>query len=84
VCHKASDSSWNQGRFTHSWFPITSGRHSGIDCATCHTNPSAFAQFSCLNGCHSRSTTDGHHRGVSGYAYDSNRCYACHPTGRGD
>ncbi len=84
VCHKASDSSWNQGRFTHSWFPITSGRHSGIDCATCHTNPSAFAQFSCLNGCHSRSTTDSHHRGVSGYAYDSNRCYACHPTGRGD
>jgi hypothetical protein len=81
-CHTASDSLWTQGRFNHPWFPITSGRHSNISCATCHTNPSAYTQFSCFTGCHNRTETDGHHRNMSGYAYDSNRCYACHPNGR--
>ena len=82
TCHKAADLSWNQGKFTHTWFPIASGRHSGIACSTCHTNPTNFTTFSCLTSCHSRTETDGHHKGISGYSYDSNRCYACHPTGR--
>ena len=82
TCHKAADLSWNQGRFTHTWFPITSGRHAGIACSTCHTNPTNFTTFSCLTSCHGRTETDGHHKSISGYSYDSNRCYACHPTGR--
>ncbi len=82
VCHNAADSSWALGKFTHTWFPIASGRHANISCATCHTNASAYTQFSCFTGCHNRTETDGHHRGISGYAYDSNRCYACHPNGR--
>jgi hypothetical protein len=82
TCHRATDSSWSQGRFNHTWFPITSGRHSGIPCATCHINSANFVIFSCTNGCHPRGETDGHHREVSGYRYDSNACYSCHPTGR--
>ncbi len=80
-CHKASDSAWTQGTFTHSWFPITSGRHTGLACSACHTTAGAYTVFSCT-GCHARATTDGHHGGVTGYRYDSAACYACHPSGR--
>ncbi len=82
-CHRATDASWSQGQFVHSWFPITSGRHAGNPCSACHTNPSSYAVFICIT-CHGRSETDSHHRGVNGYRYDSAACYACHPTGRGD
>ncbi len=84
TCHRATDTSWDQGRFNHTWFPITSGRHSGIPCATCHINSTNFVIFSCTNGCHPRGETDGHHQEVSGYRYDSLACYSCHPTGRSD
>jgi hypothetical protein len=82
-CHKASDTAWTQGVFNHTQFPITSGRHSGIACQTCHTTANVFTVFSCTTGCHARTNTDGHHNGVSGYRYDSAACYACHPQGRG-
>ena len=81
VCHKAGDGSWTQGTFNHTWFPITSGRHSGNPCSACHTNPANYTQFTCLT-CHTRTETDNEHRGRAGYSYDSLRCYACHPTGR--
>ena len=42
TCHKATDTSWTQGRFNHTAFPITSGRHAGVACATCHTTPNNF------------------------------------------
>jgi hypothetical protein len=83
TCHRGGDSAWTQGRFTHTWFPITSGKHSGNPCSACHTNPNNYVEFTCLT-CHTRTQTDSEHRGRAGYAYDSNRCYACHPTGRGD
>jgi hypothetical protein len=78
-CHRNTDSSWDQGTFVHSWFPLT-GPHNR-PCAECHTTPSNYTQFSCTV-CHSRSETDGHHREVGGYRYDSAACYACHPNGR--
>jgi hypothetical protein len=80
-CHRATDSTWQQGTFNHTWFPITSGRHAGLACSSCHTTPNNFAAFSCT-ACHGRTQTDSHHTGVSGYRYDSAACYACHPTGR--
>jgi hypothetical protein len=83
VCHLAADAAWTQGRFTHTWFPITSGKHSGNPCSACHTNPANYTQFTCLT-CHGRTKMDDEHRNRAGYAYDSNRCYACHPNGRGD
>ena len=84
TCHRATDTAWNQGQFAHTAFPITSGRHVGLTCATCHTTPNVFAAFSCLTGCHSRATTDSHHSGRAGYRYDSAACYSCHPNGRGN
>jgi hypothetical protein len=81
TCHKATDATWSQGRFDHTWFPITSGAHANRACSECHTNPSNYSIFTCTT-CHGRAETDSHHRGVSGYVYSSPACYSCHPNGR--
>ncbi|MEW5984226.1 MAG: multiheme c-type cytochrome, partial [Acidobacteriota bacterium] len=81
ACHRGSDTSWNQGRFDHIWFPITSGKHAGRSCSACHADPNNYKAFSCVTGCHSRGETDSEHSGVSGYRYDSAACYSCHPRG---
>jgi hypothetical protein len=80
-CHRPSDATWRQAVFNHTWFPITSGRHANNACSACHVDRTNFRVFSCL-GCHSQSSTVGHHTGVAGFRYDSNACYSCHPTGR--
>jgi hypothetical protein len=83
-CHTTS--TWTGATFDHdaSFFPIYSGRHQGewASCSTCHTSPASFQAFTCLT-CHqhSRAETDGHHGDVSGYRYDSQACYSCHPRG---
>lgn len=65
------------------FFPIASGRHSGIGCATCHVDPTSRKVFSCTTSpCHPQSETDGHHRDVRGYMYTPTSCYDCHPDGR--
>jgi hypothetical protein len=80
TCH--STTTWSGATFDHTWFPITSGRHSGHTCSTCHVVPSSYTAFSCFSsGCHSQSDTDGRHGSVSGYRYDSAACYSCHPRG---
>jgi hypothetical protein len=83
TCHRNSDASFNQGRFNHTWFPITSGKHAGRACVECHTDPNNYKVFSCTI-CHDRAKTDSKHAGRAGYRYDSAACYSCHPTGRGD
>jgi uncharacterized protein (DUF2141 family) len=82
TCHRFTDSSFTQGRFTHTWFPITSGKHAGRACAECHTDPGNYKVFSCTR-CHDRAATDSQHTGRTGYRYDSAACYSCHPTGNG-
>jgi hypothetical protein len=82
ACHKSSDGAWTQGKFIHTAFPITNGRHAGIACTTCHTNATTYATFSCMNGCHNKTTTDEKHKGRTGYQYIATACYACHPQGR--
>jgi hypothetical protein len=83
TCHRPTDTLWTQGTFNHTWFPITSGAHTGLQCAQCHTTPSNFALFSCTSGgCHPQAQTDSNHQGVSGYVYSSPACYSCHPNGR--
>ena len=84
-CH--STTTWTGARFDHDqpYFPIFSGKHQGqwTSCGTCHTNPASYAQFTCLScHTHSQTETDGHHRGISGYRYDSQACYTCHRNGR--
>ncbi|MEI8113056.1 MAG: hypothetical protein WCI54_05475, partial [Bacteroidia bacterium] len=70
--------------FNHtSFFPITSGKHTGISCVTCHTTPTNYVIFTCLTAsCHTKTVTDGHHSGVRGYSYTSAACYSCHANGR--
>jgi hypothetical protein len=82
TCHRNTDSSFNQGRFNHTWFPITSGKHAGRACAECHLDPGNYKVFSCTT-CHTRSSMDSEHAGRAGYRYDSAACYSCHPTGQG-
>jgi len=81
-CDRAGDGSWRDGRFSHR-FPITSGPHGGHPCTACHVDASNYRVFSCIT-CHTRAETDREHSGRTGYRYDSQACYACHPTGRGD
>jgi len=83
TCHRATDASWSQGTFNHTWFPITTGKHAGNPCSACHTSPANYRVFTCLT-CHGRAETDREHRGRAGYRYDSAACYSCHPQGRGD
>ena len=84
ACHPTGQ----KGRFVEhdaQYFPIYSGAHSGTwsACATCHTDPSNRAVFSCLT-CHehSQAQMDDKHREAQGYSYTSAACYSCHPDGR--
>lgn len=84
-CH--STAAWKPATFNHDsqYFPIYSGKHRGEwdDCSDCHVNAANYAQFECIN-CHehSKSRMDDKHSGVSGYVYNSQNCYNCHPDGR--
>jgi hypothetical protein len=81
-CHTTT--TWLGATFNHdaSFFPIYSGHHQGkwSSCADCHTVSTNYGVFSCFS-CHAQTTTDGKHKGVTGYKYDSIRCYQCHPRG---
>jgi hypothetical protein len=78
-CH--STTTFAGARFAHR-FPIDRGAHSGLACASCHTTGD-YLLFSCVS-CHEHAEArmNGEHRGeVAGYAFDSQACYRCHPTG---
>jgi hypothetical protein len=80
-CH--DDHSWSSFRnHDASFFPIYSGEHAGEwnTCQECHTVPNDFRVFSCTT-CHTPTETNGEHREVNGYVYESTRCYSCHPRG---
>ena len=87
-CH--TPIAWRVARFTQHdifYFPIYSGAHRGKwdTCSDCHINPQDNAQFSCFAGCHAHDDPvqmASKHAGVSGYTYDSQACYGCHPNGR--
>jgi hypothetical protein len=86
-CHDTI--TWQNARMlSHdsSYFPIYSGKHSGkwSTCSDCHTNPTNYINFTCLQ-CHphsDESKVTGDHQGESGFSYDSQACYSCHPQGR--
>lgn len=86
-CH--TQSVWTPSTFNHDaqYFPIYSGEHQGEWnlCSDCHTNPSNYAVFSCID-CHEHNQVDmaREHNGVSGYVWNSNACLECHPNGEGD
>jgi hypothetical protein len=68
-------------------FPIYSVEHRGIwiQCTECHTQPSNYSVFTCIN-CHehSRANTDPEHEGENGYTYTATSCYTCHRDGTSD
>jgi hypothetical protein len=80
-CH--NETAWVPSTFDHDgmYFPIFSGKHKDEwdQCVDCHTGGN-YASFSCL-GCHTNPQTNNDHQGVSGYQYESNACYSCHPDG---
>lgn len=84
TCHTEID--WKPSTFDHDnqYFPIYSGKHreEWNSCLDCHTAPSNYSVFSCLN-CHehNKAEMDDKHSEVSGYAYNSINCLACHPRG---
>jgi hypothetical protein len=85
ACH--SQSAWTPSTFDHDnlYFPIYSGKHNNEWnlCSECHTNSSNYSIFSCID-CHEHDNPADladDHDGVSGYQYNSNACYACHPDG---
>jgi hypothetical protein len=86
TCHDVD--SWDAS-FDHDaqFFPIFSGPHDNKwdTCQTCHVGAGDFSVFTCLT-CHehNQAEMDDKHDEVGGYAYDSARCYDCHPDGRGD
>ncbi len=86
-CH--SETAWKPSTFDHDnqYFPIYSGKHNNKwdNCSDCHENQNDYSQFTCLS-CHEHSQTkmDDKHKEVSGYSYDSNACYDCHPDGKED
>jgi hypothetical protein len=79
TCHTTV--SWLGATFNHTWFPTNHGGANGV-CATCHTNSADYSVFTCTN-CHTKTSTDSRHQGVSGYVYNSVNCYACHKNGGG-
>lgn len=84
TCHNVD--AWNGATFDHDalFFPIFSGRHANrwSSCATCHTNPGDFSEFTCFN-CHEHNQDDmiKEHDSVPGFQYESPLCLACHPNG---
>ena len=82
TCHRAL--MWQPASFfPHPYFPIGKGdRHSpGVwnSCADCHLAQPNYKTFECIYcHTHSKSQTDPHHSGVSGYQYKSTSCYQCH------
>jgi len=86
-CH--SPVAWRPGRSVNHdalYFPIYSGVHRGrwSSCSDCHINPANNTQFECIL-CHKHDDpveTANKHVGVSGYQYNSQACYTCHPQGR--
>ena len=80
-CHGTNG--WTPATFDHeSSFPIASGRHQ-FPCSSCHVAAGNYNVFECvLCHEHSQGETNGDHRGVGGYVYESRACYQCHPRGR--
>ena len=81
--------SWRPATFLDhdARFPISSGAHAGEwqTCRDCHLDPMNFQIFSCINcHAHNQAGTTAEHDEVGGFIYESNACYRCHPTGRGE
>jgi hypothetical protein len=85
-CH--STTAWKPASAAHpeARFPIASGAHQGIACASCHKLAGLASRDNtdCVQ-CHSRAKYDPKHGDVGGYpsgAAPANFCLQCHSDGR--
>lgn len=85
-CHTL-EPGWRPSTIDHDgdYFPIFSGPHNDVwdACTDCHSSGGNYAIFSCFK-CHTPGNTDNKHDDVPNYTYESNACFACHPTGEED
>ncbi len=80
-CHLPSHRFWTQSQFRHQ-IPIKDGKHAHLSCVDCHLSAN-YRDFSCLNcHAHEKRRMDKKHIEVSGYAFSSQACLACHLQGR--
>jgi len=65
------------------YFPIDLGPHQPLACSDCHVWKTTSRPFTC-QGCHAHDSDvlKPVHASVTGYRYDSNGCFGCHPDGR--
>ncbi|MFQ6604969.1 MAG: hypothetical protein ACE5D8_05370 [Fidelibacterota bacterium] len=95
LCHNTR--AWFPSDMSHHdiFFPIYTGEHRGKwnGCNTeCHYDINDYKVFSCgLEGeggisCHAhrKRKMEDEHDNRSGYSYNSNKCYDCHPKGKED
>ena len=85
MCH--TPDGWKPSSFDHDaqYFRIYSGEHNYSKgkwsyCSDCHPSaPTSFTDFTCVD-CHEhrKSKMDEEHSDVSGYVYESHKCYECH------
>jgi hypothetical protein len=83
TCHTTT--AWTGATFNHTWFPVP---HHGSVCADCHQVSTDYTNFTCIachtqSGAHAQTQTDNTHKGVGGYVYGPETCYACHKNGGG-
>ncbi len=75
TCHHFSDTSWTQGTFNHSIFPLQ-GVHATTPCASCHINNNYTTVPTTCVGCHltdyQGATTPVNHAGLP------TTCTSCH------
>jgi hypothetical protein len=64
------------------FFPIETGKHADLTCASCHNNPADASSITCLS-CHAHSleVAATRHENVTGYVYSTASCMNCHPKG---
>jgi hypothetical protein len=64
------------------YFPIDTGPHAALQCGDCHAWKTTSRPFTC-QGCHAhdQDVLAPLHASITGYRYDSNGCFGCHPNG---
>ena len=64
------------------FFPIETGKHSGLACAECHQDANTRETFTCV-ACHPHAPDVAamRHTFITGFVYESKACLNCHPTG---
>lgn len=63
------------------FFPIQTGSHAAMACASCHTDPTTSKTFVCTT-CHTQAATAAQHPTAPNYSFTDAGCYSCHPQDR--